>query len=85
MGGRSEAVATARQADVRARLVRQTDCSLECAVTRPDDEDTREWVARAASAGIRDVWIHMGRETPEALKVAKENGVRVRSGTCAWI
>ena len=46
-------------------------------------EETREWVARAAKAGIRDVWIHMQRDTPEALELAKENGLNVRSGSCA--
>lgn len=46
-------------------------------------EDTRDWVAQAAAAGISDVWIHMGRETPEALALAKEKGLNARSGTCA--
>jgi len=46
-------------------------------------EETRDWVARAAEAGIADVWIHMQRETPEALALAKEKGIHVRSGTCA--
>ena len=46
-------------------------------------EETRDWIARAAEAGIDDVWIHMQRDTPEALTLAKENGMNVRSGTCA--
>jgi predicted CoA-binding protein len=46
-------------------------------------EETRDWVTQAADAGIRDVWIHMGRETPEALALAKEKGLNARSGTCA--
>ncbi len=46
-------------------------------------EETRDWIARAAAAGIKDVWIHMQRSTPEALALAKENGMNARSGTCA--
>jgi len=46
-------------------------------------EETRDWIAQAAEAGIKDVWIHMQRETPEALALARENGMNVRSGTCA--
>ena len=46
-------------------------------------EETRDWIAQAARAGIKDVWIHMRRETPEALALAKENGMNIHSGTCA--
>jgi len=46
-------------------------------------EETREWISRAAEAGIKDVWIHMQRGTPEALALAKEKGMNVCSGTCA--
>jgi predicted CoA-binding protein len=46
-------------------------------------EDTAGWVAKAAEAGIKDVWIHMARETPEALALGEEKGLNVRSGTCA--
>jgi predicted CoA-binding protein len=45
--------------------------------------ETAAWVKAAADAGIAHVWIHMGRETPEALAVAKERGIHVRTGTCA--
>ena len=56
---------------------------VDAVVLEVPKEETREWVARAAKAGIRDVWIHMGRDTPEALELAKENGLNVRSGSCA--
>ena len=45
--------------------------------------DTKHWVAKAADAGIKDVWIHMGRETPEALALARDKGMNARCGTCA--
>ena len=34
-------------------------------------------------AGIKDVWIHMGRETPEALDLARDKGINARTGSCA--
>jgi predicted CoA-binding protein len=32
---------------------------------------------------VPDVWIHMGRETPEALALARDKGMNARTGTCA--
>ena len=56
---------------------------VDAVVLEVPKEETRDWVARAAEAGVKDVWIHMWRETPEALALAKEKGMNVRSGTCA--
>lgn len=56
---------------------------VEAVVLEVPREQTRDWVARAADAGIKNVWIHMQRETPEALALAEEKGLDVRSGTCA--
>ena len=36
-----------------------------------------------ADAGIDDVWIHMNRDTPEALSLAQDRGVNVHTGSCA--
>ncbi|MCP4756101.1 MAG: CoA-binding protein [Proteobacteria bacterium] len=46
-------------------------------------QETLDWVSKAAELGVKDVWIHMGRETPEALELAKEKGLNLRYGTCA--
>jgi hypothetical protein len=46
-------------------------------------EETEEWVRKAADAGIHNVWIHMTRETPEAVSLAREKGLTVLTGTCA--
>jgi predicted CoA-binding protein len=58
--------------------------------TRPDAvvlevpaEETASWVEQAADAGITKIWIHMGRETPEALAVADQRGLELCTGTCA--
>jgi predicted CoA-binding protein len=56
---------------------------VEAAVLEVPAEETKAWVARAADAGIRKVWIHMGRETDEAVALARERGVELLTGTCA--
>ncbi|MDJ0699100.1 MAG: CoA-binding protein [Woeseiaceae bacterium] len=56
---------------------------VDAVVLEVPKEDTRDWVAKAADAGIKDVWIHMGRETPEALTLAHDKGLNARTGTCA--
>jgi hypothetical protein len=40
-------------------------------------------VAAAADAGVRDVWVHMAHDTPEAVALAAERGIDLRTGTCA--
>ena len=56
---------------------------VDAVVLEVPKTDTRDWVAKAADAGIKDVWIHMGRDTPEALEIAREKGMNARCGTCA--
>ncbi len=45
--------------------------------------DTKSWVAKVADLGVKDLWIHMTRETPEALALARDKGINARYGTCA--
>ena len=59
------------------------DPTLEAAVIEVPKNETAAWVERAAAAGIKKVWIHMGTDTPEALAVAEKHGMEVCSGTCA--
>jgi len=56
---------------------------VEAVVLEVPKEETAGWVAQAADAGISRVWIHMNRDTPEALAVGKERGVDLVTGTCA--
>jgi predicted CoA-binding protein len=56
---------------------------VEAVVLEVPKEESAGWVSKVAAAGINDLWIHMGRETPEALALAEESGINVRSGTCA--
>lgn len=56
---------------------------VEAAVLEVPRDETASWVERAADAGVRRVWIHMGRETPEALALAASRGLLVCTGTCA--
>jgi predicted CoA-binding protein len=56
---------------------------VDAVILEVPKEDTAEWTAKAAEAGIEDLWIHMNRETSEALELANKQGMNVRSGTCA--
>lgn len=57
--------------------------AVDAVVLEVPPEETADWVRRAADVGIREAWIHMGRETLEALEVARERGLHVLTGTCA--
>jgi predicted CoA-binding protein len=56
---------------------------VEAVVLEVPRQETEDWVAKAADAGIRKVWIHMNRETPEALALARDRGMTVHTGSCA--
>jgi predicted CoA-binding protein len=56
---------------------------VDAVVLEPPKEETAGWIEKAAEAGITEVWIHMGRETPEAIELARERGLKLRTGTCA--
>jgi uncharacterized protein len=56
---------------------------VDAVVIEVPKEESAAWVKRAAEAGVKDVWIHQGRDTPEAVSLAKENGIHLRTGTCA--
>jgi predicted CoA-binding protein len=56
---------------------------VDAVVLEPPREETEDWVRKAADAGIHNVWIHMNRETPEAIRLAKQRGLTVLTGTCA--
>ena len=56
---------------------------VDAVVLEVPKDETKDWIARTADAGIKDVWIHMQRDTPEALALAEEKGMNARSGTCA--
>jgi len=56
---------------------------VEAVVIETPREETEDWVRKAADAGVQSVWIHMGRETPGAIALARERGIEVLTGTCA--
>jgi uncharacterized protein len=45
--------------------------------------EMESWVSKAVEAGIKDAWIHMGCDTKEAIRLAEEKGINLRTGTCA--
>ena len=56
---------------------------VEAVVIEVPREETLGWITKVAAAGIKDVWLHMSADTPEALELAKKEGLDVRHGTCA--
>jgi hypothetical protein len=56
---------------------------VEAAVLEVPREEAAAWVQRVADAGIGNLWIHQQTDTPEALQLAKERGMRAEHGTCA--
>jgi uncharacterized protein len=56
---------------------------VEAAVLELPKEETAEWVAKAADAGVTQVWIHQMTDTPEALEEAQKRGLKVVKGHCA--
>lgn len=56
---------------------------VQAAVLELPKEETAEWVAKAADAGITEIWIHQMTDTPEALAAAQQRGLHVLTGHCA--
>ena len=56
---------------------------VDAAVLELPKEETADWVAKAADAGISEVWLHQMTDTPEALAAATERGLKVITGHCA--
>ena len=56
---------------------------VQAVVIEVPSEQTAEWVNKAADAGIEHVWIHQGADTPEALAIAEQRGLKLRHGSCA--
>jgi uncharacterized protein len=56
---------------------------VQAVVIEVPREETLAWVEKTAAAGVKDVWLHMNTDTPEAIALAKQNGIHIRTGTCA--
>ena len=56
---------------------------VEAAVLELPKEETAAWVAKAADAGVKQIWIHQMTDTPEALAEAEKRGLKVITGHCA--
>ena len=57
--------------------------SVDAVIIEVPKEETKDWIRKAADQGIKNAWIHMECETPEAIELAKEKGMDLRYGTCA--
>ena len=57
--------------------------TVQAAILELPKDKTAEWVAKAADAGITEIWIHQMTDTPEALAEAEKRGLKVITGHCA--
>ncbi|MFC1840306.1 CoA-binding protein [Thermodesulfobacteriota bacterium] len=56
---------------------------VEGVIIEVPKKEAENWIKEIVSAGIKDVWIHMGCDTREAVELAKDNNINLRTGTCA--
>ena len=56
---------------------------VDAIIVEVPKEETQGWVQKAADAGVKNVWLHMKTDTPEALATANRAGIQLRKGTCA--
>ncbi len=57
--------------------------SVQGVILEVPKEQTLDQVQQVVNLGVKDLWIHMGTETDEALELARQSGLKVRHGTCA--
>jgi len=55
---------------------------VDAVVLEVPKDETLDWCKRAIAHGIKDIWMHQGTDTPEAIAYANEHGARLRKGTC---
>ena len=56
---------------------------VESAILEVPKEETAGWVAKAADAGVKQIWIHQMTDTPEALAEAEKRCLTAITGHCA--
>lgn len=56
--------------------------AVEAVVLELPKEETETWVERVVQSDIKELWIHMNTETPQAVAIAEKNGINLRTGTC---
>lgn len=69
--------------DAAYRDLRSLPEPVEAVVLEVPREETLDWVRQAAEVGVRNVWVHMNRDTPEAVAFARQNAINILTGTCA--
>ena len=57
--------------------------SVNAVVLEVPKDETAEWVNKVAALGVKDVWLHMNTDSPEAIAAASQHSLRLRKGTCA--
>ena len=53
---------------------------VKAAILELPKEETAAWVAKAADAGVEQIWMHQMTDTPEAIAEAEKRGLKVITG-----
>jgi uncharacterized protein len=57
--------------------------AVDAVVIEVPKAETLQWCKQAVERGIKDIWLHANTDSPEVVAYAEEQGVRLRTGTCA--
>lgn len=75
--------ATAIKGDTAYPSLSAVPKPVDAAVVEVPRSETLDALKQVADAGIKDVWLHMRTDTPEALAFCREHGINARHGSCA--
>ncbi len=71
------------EGDKAYRSLAEIPHAIDGVVLEVPPDEAKGWVEQAVAKSVPRVWFHMFRDTPEALALAKEQGIEVCTGTCA--
>ncbi|MGC4070600.1 MAG: CoA-binding protein [Polyangiaceae bacterium] len=64
------------------RSLKEVAGTIDCALIVTSKQHVPDLLRQAEAAGIKQVWLQQGAESPEALVVGKELGLDVIAGQC---
>lgn len=78
-----DAAADSVEGDQTYKEFRSIPGAIDAVILELPADETADWVVKTLQAGVKNIWIHDGTETPDALEKAREAGVTLHTGTCA--
>ncbi len=74
---------TELEGDKIFRTLEDINETIEAAMIEVARADSAIWVEKLANKGIKNIWIHMGRDSKQARERAEKLGVNLFRGSCA--